>query len=95
MKIKSSKSVLAMALVSVFAAPAAFADVEVGPFSIYGVLNSAMEVITVSNNTGASIPKLTGDQTRLADQTSKLGFKGKYDLGNHMYALGQIESRLL
>ena len=93
MKIKSSKSVLAMALVSVFAAPAAFADVEVGPFSIYGVLNSAMEVITVSNNTGASIPKLTGDQTRLADQTSKLGFKGKYDLGNHMYALGQIESR--
>ncbi len=82
-----------MALVSVFAAPAAYADVEVGPFSIYGVLNSAVEVITVSNNTGATIPKLTGDQTRLADQTSKLGFKGKYDLGNGMFALGQIESR--
>lgn len=82
-----------MALAAVFAAPSAFADVEIGPFSIYGVLNSAVEVISVSNDRGASIAKLTGDQTRLADQTSKLGFKGKYDLGNHMFALGQIESR--
>ena len=93
MNIKSSKTVLALALTSVFAAPAAFADVEIGPFSIYGVMNSAVEIISVTNNTGAAIPKLTGDQTRLADQTSKLGFKGKYDLGNHMFALGQIESR--
>jgi len=85
--------VIAMALTAVFAAPSAFADVEIGPFSIYGVLNSAVEVISVSNDRGVAIAKLTGDQTRLADQTSKLGFKGKYDLGNHMFALGQIESR--
>lgn len=40
------------------------------------------------------LPRRRIDQTRLADQTSKLGFKAKYDLSNGLFALSQIESRL-
>lgn len=87
------KNILALAISAVFAAPAAFADVEIGPFAIYGTLNSAVEVISV-DNVNATIAKTADSQTRLADQTSKLGFKAKYDLGNGLFALGQIESRL-
>jgi hypothetical protein len=33
------KNLVALAITTAFAAPAAFADVEVGPFAIYGTLN--------------------------------------------------------
>lgn len=87
------KNILALAMTTAFAAPAAFADVEIGPFAIYGTLNSAVEVISV-DKVNAATTSLADSQTRLADQSSKLGFKAKYDLGNGMLALGQIESRV-
>ena len=91
------KHYLALAISSVFAAPAAFADVAVGPFAIYGTLNTAVEFVSVENANIAKPTPLANtavSQTRLADQSSKLGFKIKHDLGNGMFGLAQIESRL-
>ncbi len=87
------KHYLALAIAATFAAPAAFADVEMGPFAIYGTLNSAAEFINVESN-GAVLATTAVSQTRLADQSSKLGFKVKHDLGGGMFGLGQIESRV-
>lgn len=86
------KKIIALAITAAFAAPVAFADVELGPVSIYGTLGSAVEVISVDNN-NSSIANTKDSQTRLMDQTSKLGFKAKYDLGNDYFALAQVESR--
>ena len=88
------KHYLALAITSAFAAPAAFADVAVGPFAIYGTLQTAVEIINVESN-GAVLAPTAVSQSRLADQSSKLGFKIKHDLGNGVFGLGQIESRLV
>lgn len=87
------KNILVLAISSAFAIPAAMADVAIGPVALYGTLSSAVEVISV-DNVNTSIAKTAESQTRLADQTSKLGFKAKYDLGSDLFALAQIESRL-
>lgn len=87
------KHILVISIASAFAAPAAFADVEVGPFVIYGTLQTAVESINVDSN-GAVLANTAVSQTRLADQSSKLGFKVKHDLGDGVFALGQIESRV-
>jgi predicted porin len=86
------KNLIALAVTTLIATPAAFADVEVGPIAIYGTLQTAVEMITLAKN-GAVVASTEDSQTRLADQTSKLGFKTKLDLGNGSFALGQIESR--
>lgn len=86
------KHLIALAITSAFVAPAAFADVDVGPVAVYATLNSAVEFLDVTSN-GATLATNAGSQTRLADQTSKLGFKFKHDLGSGLFALGQIESR--
>jgi predicted porin len=86
------KKTLALAIAAVVGAPAAFADVDIGPFTVYGKLISAVETISV-DNVNPTIAKTKDSQTRLADQTSRIGFKAKYDLGNGLYALGQVESR--
>jgi predicted porin len=86
------KHLIALAITSAFAAPAAFADVEMGPVAVYGTLNTAVEFLDVTSN-GAVLANTAVSQTRLADQTSKLGFKFKHDLGSGLFALGQLESR--
>ncbi len=63
-----------------------------GPFAIYGTLNTAVEFVDVTSN-GVALAPTAVSQTRLADQESKLGFKVKHDLGSGLFALGQIESR--
>lgn len=88
-----NKPTLALAVSAALTSPAAFADVEVGPFALYGTLHSALEVISV-DNVNATIAKTKDSQARLADQTSKLGFKIKHDLADGMFALAQVESRV-
>lgn len=87
------KNILILAISTAFTIPAAMADVAIGPVALYGTLSSAVEVISV-DNVNTTIAKTAESQTRLADQTSKLGFKAKYDLGSDLFALAQIESRL-
>lgn len=86
------KNTLAVALAAAFATPCAFADVEIGPFAIYGSLRTAVEAVSVSGP--ATQTAGNESQTRLMDQTSRLGFKVKHDLGDGVYAQAQIESRL-
>lgn len=86
------KNLIALAVTTLIATPAAFADVEVGSIAIYGTFHTAVEMITLAKN-GAAVAKTEDSQTRLADQGSKLGFKTKLDLGNGNFALGQMESR--
>jgi predicted porin len=89
------KHIIALAITSAFVATSALADVEIGPFAIYGNMATAMENISVTAGPKAVLTSLTSNQNRLMDQTSSLGFKIKHDLGNGLTALGQIESRLL
>jgi predicted porin len=86
------KHLIAIAVGTLIATPAAFADVEVGPIALYGTFHTAVELISLAKN-GATVANTDDSQTRLADQTSKLGFKTKLDLGNGSFALGQVESR--
>jgi len=87
-----NKHLIAIAIGTLLATPAAFADVEVGPIALYGTFHTAVEMVSVAKN-GAVVASTDDSQTRLADQTSKLGFKTKLDLGNGAFALGQVESR--
>ncbi len=91
------KNLIAVAIISAFAANTAMADVAVGPFSVYGVAQSAIENVNISFAAGRSTDNTTDtsktSQTRLMDQTSKLGFKIAHDLGDGMTGLAQVESR--
>ena len=93
-----NKNLIALAVSTAFALPA-MADVAVGPFSVYGTAQSAIENVNISFAADRSTDKTnTTDtskisQTRLMDQTSKLGFKIAHDLGQGMTGLAQVESR--
>ncbi len=91
-----NKNLIALAVSTAFALPA-MADVAVGPFSVYGTAQSAIENVNISFAAGRSTDNTTDtsktSQTRLMDQTSKLGFKIAHDLGQGMTGLAQVESR--
>ena len=91
-----NKNLIALAVSTLIAIPA-MADVAVGPFAIYGTAASAIEKIDVSFLPGSTATSTTDtskmSQSRLMDQTSKLGFKIAHDLGEGMTGLAQVESR--
>ena len=91
-----NKNLIALAVSTAFVLPA-MADVTVGPFSVYGGAASAIENINISFPSGATTNSTTDtskiSQTRLMDQTSKIGFKIAHDLGQGMTGLAQVESR--
>jgi predicted porin len=91
-----NKNLIALAVSTAFALPA-MADVAVGPFSIYGTAQSAIENVSISFLPTATTKSTTDtsktSQSRLMDQTSKLGFKIAHDLGAGMTGLAQVESR--
>jgi len=91
-----NKNLIALAVSTAFALPA-LADVTVGPFSVYGAAASAIENVNISFAAGRSADNTTDtsktSQTRLMDQTSKIGFKIAHDLGQGMTGLAQVESR--
>jgi len=81
-----NKKIIAAALAATFAAPFAMADV-----TIYGFMSGAIESVTVTGATnGINAPA----QTRVTDQTSRIGFKGTEDLGNGSAAIWQVENAL-
>lgn len=90
--LRMKKSPIALALLCAFVTPSAFADVDIGPFAIYGSLRSAVEKVSVSGP--ATQAAGNESQTRLMDQASRLGFKIKHDIDSDLYAQAQIESRL-
>jgi predicted porin len=78
------KKIIALALASSFAAPLAMADV-----TIYGVMSASVESVQA---TGGSTT--LSSRTRVADNNSRIGFKGSEDLGNGLKSIWQVESSL-
>lgn len=74
------KKIVALAIVSVLAAPAAFADT--GNVSVYGVANVSFDR---TDNGAVSTSKVSSNQSRL-------GLKGAEDVGDGLSAVWQIET---
>lgn len=75
------KSLIALAVAGVVAAPAAFA--ATGNVDVYGVMNIAVQDTDVANETPAVV-----------DNVSRIGVKGSEDLGGGLKAVWQIEQGL-
>jgi predicted porin len=85
--------IVAVAVAAAFVAPLAMADVDLGPVKIYGSLRSAVEVISVSPETGTVLQDGQDSQSRLADQSSRAGIKGEWKINDNFKAIGQVEAR--
>ncbi len=88
------KTPLTLAVISALVAPPVFADVEVGPLTIFGHLQPTLELVTVTGTATQAGTNSNNSQSRLNDNGSSLGFKGKYDLEGGVFALAQIDSRI-
>lgn len=77
------KKIIALAVASAFIAPAAMAEVVV-----YGSLRTSVEYAKMSDTT------VDHSKVRLADQSSRLGFKGTDKLDNGLTVLWQAEQRV-
>ncbi len=75
------KSLIALAVAGVVAAPAAFA--ATANVDAYGVMNIAIQDTDAANS-----------DVTILDNTSRIGFKGSEDLGGGLKAIWQIESAL-
>ena len=81
------KKIIALAIAGL-ASTAAFAQTNV---TIYGVADATLEVAKSTGANGGDVNNVAG-QSRLASNSSLLGFKGVEDLGNGLKALFQFES---
>lgn len=77
------KKIIALAVAAAFVAPVAMAEV-----TVYGSLRTSVEYAKV-DGTAADYSKI-----RLADQSSRLGFKGSDKLDNGLTVLWQAEQRV-
>jgi len=78
------KKMIAAALAALFVAPLALADV-----TFYGVMSGSLESASA---TGGSVDRAAF--TRVADNNSRIGFKGSEDLGNGLQSIWQVENSL-
>ncbi|TAN71287.1 MAG: porin [Gallionella sp.] len=76
------KKIIALAIASALAAPAAFADT--GNVSVYGVANVSFDL---TDNGAVSVNKVSSSQ-------SHFGLKGTEDLGDGLSTIWQIESQI-
>ena len=83
------KSLIALAVAGVVAAPAFAATSNV---DVYGIMNIAVESADMSATGGVNNNQR--DNMAVVDNVSRIGFKGSEDLGGGMKALWQIESAL-
>jgi predicted porin len=86
MEIDMKNKIIVLTLAMGSAPFAAKADV-----TLYGFLSASVESVSSTGaNNGINAPR----QTRVSDQTSRLGFKGTEDLGNGNTAIWQIENAI-
>lgn len=83
------KTLLAMAIAGVIAAPVA-AQADSANATIYGKLHYSWDNVDTNDATGDSADDITG----AADKASRIGFRGTEDLGNGMKAVWQAESQI-
>lgn len=80
------KKLIALAVASVFAAPAFAATSNV---DVYGQLSFSVDRMDTNDLTGDSTDTVTG-----RDNASRIGFKGSEDLGGGLSAIWQVEMQL-
>lgn len=78
------KNIIALAVVSAFAAPLAMADAPI----IYGQINMALEQFDVKN---ANVKNNGESGTQVNSRNSRIGIKGSEDLGDGLKAIYQLE----
>lgn len=82
------KSLIALAVAGVFAAPAVMADSNV---TVYGVVSASMDM--TNTGTGSAVGAPAGFKgSKISSNTSRLGVKGSEDLGGGASVVWQIES---
>ncbi len=81
------KTLIALAVAGVVAAPAAFAATS--NVDIYGVMSFSVDRANTDDSTVDDTDMVTG-----RDNVSRIGFKGSEDLGGGLSAIWQIESQL-
>lgn len=79
------RKLIALAVASVFVAPAAMAADNV---TIYGVIDGSFD----STSTGAAVGGNSVSTTKVSSSQSRIGFKGTEDLGGGTNAVWQIEN---
>ncbi|MDD4963119.1 MAG: porin [Gallionella sp.] len=79
------KKIIALAIASALVAPSAFADTS--NVSVYGLLNADFESVK-SSNVGAGVANTI---SRVSSNATRLGIKGKEDLGAGLNAIYQLE----
>ncbi|MBT9591546.1 MAG: porin, partial [Thiobacillus sp.] len=83
------KKILAVAIVSAFAAPAFAATANV---DIYGVIGVSVDYVDGgSGGVNTLTAKPSESRARVSSNTSYIGFKGSEDLGGGLSAVWQIE----
>ncbi|MDO8350358.1 MAG: porin [Gallionella sp.] len=80
------KKIIALAIATAFAAPAAFADTS--NVTVYGVANVSYDM----TKTGAVAAANSFSSNKVSSNTSRLGLKGSEDMGDGLSAIWQIES---
>lgn len=80
------RKLIALAIASVFVAPAAMADT--GNVTLYGVMDASFD----STSTGATVGGNSVSTTKVSSSQSRIGFKGTEDLGGGTNAVWQIEN---
>lgn len=83
------KKIIALAIATAFAAPAAFADTS--NVTVYGVANVSYDM-TQTGGTGVGAAANDFSSNKVSSNTSRLGLKGTEDLGDGLSAIWQIES---
>lgn len=81
-----NKKLVAVAIAGVFAAPAAFAQSSV---TISGILKGGFESVKFGNST-----KANASQTGVVDDSSRILFNVREDLGGGLSAIGQVDMRV-
>jgi predicted porin len=102
-----NKKIIAIALAGAFVTPLAMADVTIYGFISSGVESIAANGTANAAPTGLSGPSLAAvnagyalnngsipTRNRVADENSRIGFKGTEDLGNGLNSVWQVENSL-
>lgn len=87
------KKIIALAIASVFAAPA-LALADAGNIVIYGQANVSYDMIDTGDGVPGAVGTAGTSSNRVTSNSSRFGIKGSEDLGDGLSAIWQIETAI-